>query len=70
MRHLLTSTVKDVTELLVELDTNSPIEEQTPNIPLNAMNSAAVSGTMRFSRTLNGHPIKILLDEGSDDSFI
>lgn len=37
---------------------------------LNAMNSAPVSGTMRFAGYINGHQVQILLDGGSDDSFI
>lgn len=34
------------------------------------MNSALVSGTMRFTGLVNGHQVQILLDGGSDDSFI
>lgn len=34
------------------------------------MNSTVVSGTMRFTDTIIGHPVKILLVGESDDSFI
>lgn len=37
---------------------------------LNAMSSTVVSGTMRFNGTLGGQHITILLDGGSDDTFI
>lgn len=34
------------------------------------MNSSTITGTLRFSGTVNGHPVKILLDGRTDDSFI
>lgn len=34
------------------------------------MNSSTLSGTLRFTGTIHGHPIKILLNGGSDDNFI
>lgn len=34
------------------------------------MNNTVVSGTMRFTDTIIGHPVKILLVGESDDSFI
>lgn len=58
------------TKILVELDTSPHSEDQSLKHSLNAMNSTAVSGTMRFMGIVNGHPVKILLDGGSDDSFI
>lgn len=45
-------------------------EEISTKHSLNAMNSAPVSGTMRFTGLVNGHQVQILLDGGSDDSFI
>lgn len=58
-------------EFVVELDSSPQNEnEQSPKLSLNAMNSALVSGTMRFLGLINRQPVKILLDGGSDDSFI
>ncbi|XP_039140565.1 uncharacterized protein LOC120277791 [Dioscorea cayenensis subsp. rotundata] len=37
---------------------------------LNAMSSSTVSGTMRFTGNLGGQQVNILLDGGSDDTFI
>lgn len=34
------------------------------------MKSIAISGIMRFTGSIAGHPVKVLLDGGSDDSFI
>lgn len=60
------------TEFVVELEPESTEKEVEGNtkLSLNAMNSAAASGTMRFTGTIKGHPVKILLDGGSDDNFI
>lgn len=60
----------DVTEFVVEVEDNSPIEEPVPKLFVNAMNSALVSATTRFSGKIKGHSVKILLDGGSDNSFI
>lgn len=60
----------DVTEFVVEVEDNSPIEEPVPKLFVNAMNSALVFATTRFSGKIKGHSVKILLDGGSDDSFI
>lgn len=50
--------------------TTTSTEVASTKHSLNAMNSAPISGTMRFSGCVNGQQVQILLDGGSDDSFI
>lgn len=66
------STDKEFPEFIVELETEPNVveDDHNPKSSMNAMNSSAVSGTMRFTGNIKGHPIKILLDGGSDDNFI
>lgn len=54
----------------MEVKKEQPEEESISKLSLNAMNSAPLSGTMRFIGSIHGHPIAILLDGGSDDNFI
>lgn len=58
----------DETEFLAAIDT--PSDDNSPKHSLNVMNSAPVSGTMGFIRSINGYVVVVLLDRGSDDSFI
>lgn len=44
--------------------------DDTPKHSLDVINSAPVSGTLRFNRSINGCTVTVLLDGGSDDSFI
>lgn len=66
------ATKPESTEFFVELEPEPPEKEveSNPKLSLNAMNSATPSGTMRFTGTIKGQPVKILLDGGSDDNFI
>ncbi|XP_039120775.1 uncharacterized protein LOC120257362 isoform X1 [Dioscorea cayenensis subsp. rotundata] len=57
-------------DFIVDLDSSQIKEEATQKLALNAMNSATLSGILRFSGTIKGHPVNILLDGGSDDNFI
>lgn len=58
------------------IDPHPPDKVQDPEIEnntrmsLNDMSSTTVSGIMRFTGTLGGQKITILLDGGSDDTFI
>lgn len=66
---------QEVAEFVVELENSNSTEESvpresSPKSSLNAMNSAAATGTMRFIGSIKGQPVNILLDGGSDDNFI
>lgn len=37
---------------------------------LNAMHTTTTVGTIRLAGTIQGHPITILIDGGSDDTFL
>lgn len=54
----------------LETEPNATKEDSNPKLSLNAMNSYAVSGTLRFTRNIKGYPIKVLLDGGSGNNFI
>lgn len=69
--HLMLQNLSQL-NFFVELEPEPPEKEveSNPKLSLNAMNSATPSGTMRFTGTIKGQPVKILLDGGSDDNFI
>lgn len=52
------------------MDTTPIVEEQGQNLSLNAMNNSSAMGIMAFTRSINIHSVKILLDMGSDDNFM
>lgn len=58
------------TDFTMEFDNPMASEETSTKHSLNPMNGALVSGSMRFSRIINGHLVQILLDGSSDDSFM
>lgn len=61
---------QEITEFEVELNTSTSTEEVCPKLSLNVINSLVASRTMRFTGSINGHPVKVLLDGRSDDNFI
>lgn len=61
---------QEVAEFVMGMENSTSTEEVSPKSSLNAMNSAVASGTMRFTGSIKGQPVKILLDGGSDDNFI
>lgn len=61
---------QDTADFVVELDTSQSPDDSPSKLALNAMNSAALSGTLRFTGMIHGQPVQMLLDGGSDDNFI
>lgn len=56
--------------ILLEPDNTEELERSLHSLSLNAMHSMASTGTMRFMGNLHGKQVHILLDGGSDESFI
>ena len=46
------------------------MEKQFQSLTLNVMDSATISGTMRFIGINNGHLVQLLLHGGNDDNLI
>lgn len=62
---------ENTADYIMAVENSQPVEEEAPaKLALNAMNSSNLSSTLRFTGTIKGHPIKILLDGGSDENFI
>ena len=55
---------------MLDSDPSQQVEEQFHNLSLIAMDITLASGTIRFIGLLNGHPVHILLDRGTDNNFI
>lgn len=60
----------DEADFVVELEPQETVEEPVPKVALNAMKSGQLAGTLCFIGEIKGHPIKILLDGGSDENVI
>lgn len=60
----------ETNDFVVELEETTCTEEASPKSSLNAMKNFVAFGTMRFTSSINGQLIKVLLDGGSDDNFI
>lgn len=74
-RLLLLQWDDDLTELGEESEDQVQEKEQEcseepQSVALNALESSWISGTMRFNGLIKEHSVQILLDGGSDDSFI
>lgn len=59
-----------ITEFLVDPEPFPPLVDQFQSLSLYAMDSSVCSSTIRFIGNLQGHPVKVLMDSGSDDNFI
>lgn len=63
---------KDLPDVPDTLDEFSPeqsqqLQQEFQSFLLYAMDSAVISGTLRFTGRINGHKIQVLLDDGSDN---
>lgn len=74
-KHYYVLQLDETEDIVAEEDSPEVVEECTElstehHLSFNALSGDTATGTIRFTGSLHGHPVQVLLDGGSSDNFI